>query len=89
MVKKSVSVSPSLSADTLTSSAILERIQRDGVRKTAEAHDEANAIQHKHGSRKSGLPQTGSARRRSAAATAANAAPAAPTAPDDGQGQLF
>ena len=47
-----------------------------GLRKTGEAHAEADAIQHKHGSRKSGMPPTTRARRR---------APAAP----DGQGQLF
>ncbi len=29
-----------------------------GLRRTREAHAEANAIQHKHGSRKSGLPPT-------------------------------
>ena len=53
-----------------------------GLRKTHEAQAEADAIQHKHGSRKSGLPPT---------------TPAAPTLPTkrrklaapDGQGQLF
>ncbi len=45
-------------------------------RQTRQAHAEADAIQHKHGSRKSGLPPTASTRRR------ARAAP-------DGQGRLF
>jgi len=47
-----------------------------GLRRTQEAHTEAKAIQHKHGSRKSGLPSTAPAKRR------ARAAP-------DGQGELF
>ena len=47
-----------------------------GLRQTREAHTEANAIQHKHGSRKSGLPPTAPKKRR------------ARTEPD-GQGQLF
>jgi deoxyribodipyrimidine photo-lyase len=47
-----------------------------GLRQTREAHAEATAIQHKHGSRKSGLPPTATQKRR------------ARTAPD-GQGQLF
>jgi deoxyribodipyrimidine photo-lyase len=47
-----------------------------GMRRTREAHAEANAIQHKHGSRKSGLPPAPSKKRR------ARAAP-------QGQGQLF
>jgi deoxyribodipyrimidine photo-lyase len=47
-----------------------------GLRRTREAHAEADAIQHKHGSRKSGLPPTSRSKRR------ARAAP-------DGQGQLF
>jgi deoxyribodipyrimidine photo-lyase len=46
------------------------------LRQTREAHAEASAIQHKHGSRKSGLPPTASTRRR------ARAAP-------KGQGQLL
>jgi deoxyribodipyrimidine photo-lyase len=46
------------------------------LRQTREAHAEADAIQHKHGSRKSGLPPTAATKRR------ARAAP-------DGQGQLF
>jgi deoxyribodipyrimidine photo-lyase len=46
------------------------------LRQTREAQTEANAIQHKHGSRKSGLPSTATAKRR------ARCAP-------DGQGQLF
>ncbi len=47
-----------------------------GLRRTCAAQTEAAAIQHKHGSRKSGLPATPSNKRR------ARAAP-------DGQGQLF
>ncbi len=47
-----------------------------GLRKTAPAQAEAGAIQHRHGSRKSGLPSTTPRRRRG---------PAAP----EGQGQLF
>jgi len=47
-----------------------------GLRQTREARAEADAIQRKHGSRKSGLPSTSSASRR------ARAAP-------HGQGQLF
>lgn len=35
------------------------------LRKTDEARAEAGAIQDRHGSRKSGLPQTGSGKRRS------------------------
>lgn len=47
-----------------------------GLRQTREAHAEADAIQHKHGSRKSGLPSTAAKKRR------ARAVP-------QGQGQLF
>ncbi len=47
-----------------------------GLRRTPDAQTEADAIQQKHGSRKSGLPPTASNKRR------ARAAP-------DGQGQLF
>jgi deoxyribodipyrimidine photo-lyase len=47
-----------------------------GLRRTQAAHIEAQAIQHKHGSRKSGLPPTNPRRRRGQ------------TAPE-GQGQLF
>ncbi len=47
-----------------------------GLRRTDEAHAEANAIQHKHGSRKSGLPPTTPAKRRRRASP-------------DSQGQLF
>jgi deoxyribodipyrimidine photo-lyase len=52
-----------------------------GLRRTREAHAEAGAIQHKHGSRKSGLPPSGSRTRRTRPANA----PAA----DDPQGRLF
>ena len=47
-----------------------------GLRKTQEAHVEADAIQRKHGSRKSGLPPTTPAKRRARATS-------------DDQGQLF
>jgi deoxyribodipyrimidine photo-lyase len=47
-----------------------------GLRQTREAQAEASAIQHKHGSRKSGLPPTAAKKRRTRAAP-------------DGQGQLF
>jgi deoxyribodipyrimidine photo-lyase len=47
-----------------------------GLRQTREAHAEADAIQHKHGSRKSGLPPTAPTKRRTRAVP-------------DGQGQLF
>ena len=50
--------------------------QLHGLRQTREAHDEAGAIQDKHGSRKSGLPRSGARARHSRAA-------------DDGQGRLF
>ena len=46
------------------------------LRQTREAHDEASAIQHKHGSRKSGLPPSGPRARRTRGA-------------DGGQGSLF
>jgi deoxyribodipyrimidine photo-lyase len=47
-----------------------------GLRRTRAARAEADAIQHKHGSRKSGLPPTSATKRRTRAAP-------------DGQGQLF
>jgi deoxyribodipyrimidine photo-lyase len=47
-----------------------------GLRKSGQAHAEAQAIQNKHGSRKSGLPPTSSGRR------ASRGSP-------EGQGQLF
>jgi deoxyribodipyrimidine photo-lyase len=47
-----------------------------GLRQTHEARAEADAIQHKHGSRKSGLPPTAAKKRRTQAAP-------------DNQGQLF
>jgi deoxyribodipyrimidine photo-lyase len=47
-----------------------------GLRRTREAHAEADAIQHKHGSRKSGLPSTAATKRRTR------------TTPDN-QGRLF
>ncbi|MDO9283732.1 MAG: FAD-binding domain-containing protein, partial [Aquabacterium sp.] len=68
-----------------------------GLRQTPQARDEAGAIQHKHGSRKSGLPPSGSRRglpmsgsqpgrpSRSPSRQRARGIPP----PDDGQGQLF
>ena len=47
-----------------------------GLRKTPEAHREAGSIQQNHGSRKSGLPQSGTKTRR-------------PKPADERQGQLF
>jgi deoxyribodipyrimidine photo-lyase len=47
-----------------------------GLRQTPEAHDEASAIQHKHGSRKSCLPPSGKRAPRTRAT-------------EDGQGRLF
>lgn len=47
-----------------------------GLRKTPAAHREAGSIQHKHGSRKSGLPQTGAKARKT-------------RKKDERQGQLF
>ncbi len=57
-----------------------------GLRQTREAHDEAGAIQHKHGSRKSGLPPSGNRARRTrkAGSDSAETLPA-----DDTQGRLF
>ena len=52
-----------------------------GLRQTPAAHTEADAIQRKHGSRKSGLPPSTRVRRRSGNGNG-NAAP-------EGQGQLF
>jgi deoxyribodipyrimidine photo-lyase len=55
-----------------------------GLRQTPQARGEAQAIQHKHGSRKSGLPPT-----RTGAASAAGKPVRRKTPVDDGQGQLF
>jgi deoxyribodipyrimidine photo-lyase len=52
-----------------------------GLRKTAEANDEAQVIQYKHGSRKSGLPPSGSRARRSRVAEMPSE--------DEVQGRLF
>jgi deoxyribodipyrimidine photo-lyase len=54
--------------------AAKDRLYR--LRQTHEAHAEAAAIQHKHGSRKSGLPPTAAPKRRA-------------RTPPDGQGRLF
>ena len=51
-----------------------------GLRKTSEAQGEAQVIQHKHGSRKSGLPPSGARARRSRQLD---------VGVDDRQGQLF
>ena len=66
-----------------------------GLRKTAQAHSEADAIQNKHGSRKSGLPQTGVKRRLPRSADKAKPKPGLTAKPvtadiDPGrQGELF
>jgi deoxyribodipyrimidine photo-lyase len=52
-----------------------------GLRQTQGARAQAQAIQHKHGSRKSGLPQMGPARRAKAGKSSA--------ANNPGQGELF
>jgi len=52
-----------------------------GLRKNPQAQGEANAIQHKHGSRTSGLPPSGTRPTRRSRAVDAGV--------DDGQGQLF
>lgn len=52
-----------------------------GLRKTRAAHEEAAAIQHRHGSRKSGLPPTGGRKRRPGEACIGSA--------DEAQGRLF
>ena len=57
-----------------------------GLRQTREAHDEAGAIQHKHGSRKSGLPPSGNRARRTRKADSATADSASA---NDRQGRLF
>ncbi len=59
-----------------------------GLRKTREAHAEADLIQRKHGSRKSGLPPTTPATKR-ATKPAAKPPKRRVRAPPDGQGQLF
>jgi deoxyribodipyrimidine photo-lyase len=50
-----------------------------GLRKTPEARAQADAVQSRHGSRKSGLAQTGVPRRASKAGSAAKAAAQAPS----------
>jgi len=51
-----------------------------GLRKAAEVREEADAIQHKHGSRKSGLARS---------TAAAPRVKRRQSSPPDGQGQLF
>ncbi len=70
--------SPSYPAPIVDERAALAAAKEQlyGLRKTREAHAEADAIQDKHGSRKSGMPSTAPRKRRQ---------PASP----DGQGQLF
>ena len=61
-----------------------------GLRKTPAARMEADAVQHKHGSRKSGLPSTAPVKRtvkRTVKRATKRRAKDAP--PDDGQGSLF
>ena len=58
-----------------------------GLRKTAQAREEASAVQARHGSRKSGLPPSGQRRGANpkAAADRTSKTPSAPQA----QGDLF
>jgi deoxyribodipyrimidine photo-lyase len=56
------------------------------LRQTPQAQGEAQAIQHKHGSRKSGLQPT---RMGTGGSTAASKPARRKTPVDDGQGQLF
>jgi deoxyribodipyrimidine photo-lyase len=58
--------------DKLAVKAAKDRLY--GLRKTPEARAEADAVQSRHGSRKSGMAQTGSRRRSSKADSAAKAA---------------
>jgi deoxyribodipyrimidine photo-lyase len=57
-----------------------------GLRKSLEAREEASEVQARHGSRKSGLPQTGQRKRSARAARDARQAPTLQTSP---QGNLF
>ena len=67
--------------DKLAMKAAKDRMY--GLRKTQEAREEAGEVQAKHGSRKSGLPQSGQRRK-----TTANRNVDAPSAPTH-QGDLF
>jgi deoxyribodipyrimidine photo-lyase len=58
-----------------------------GLRKTAEAREEASGVQARHGSRKSGLPPSGQ-RRQANTQTQARRADKAPKVPSP-QGDLF
>ena len=60
-----------------------------GLRKTPEARTEAGAIQHKHGSRKSGLAQTGNRRGTSPRAATRKTASASPSPSPILQEDLF
>ena len=60
-----------------------------GLRRTREAHAEAGAIQHKHGSRKSGLPQSGGQSGLPKAGNSSGKRARSTPPADDGQGQLF
>jgi deoxyribodipyrimidine photo-lyase len=60
-----------------------------GLRQTPEARAEASAVQSRHGSRKSGLPQTTMRKRAAASTTTRNAAKAQAEQTDLAQGDLF
>ena len=60
-----------------------------GLRQTARAHAEADAIQLKHGSRKSGLPQPGAKGRPPRGAVKPKLKSTPPPALDPNQGELF
>ena len=60
-----------------------------GLRQTPEARAEANAVQSRHGSRKSGLPQTAMRKRATASTTARKLAKAGAAQADLAQGDLF
>jgi deoxyribodipyrimidine photo-lyase len=70
--------------DKLSLQAAKDRMY--GLRKSLEAREEASEVQARHGSRKSGLPQTGQRKRSARAARDARQAPTLQTSP---QGNLF
>jgi deoxyribodipyrimidine photo-lyase len=71
--------------DKLAMQAAKDRMY--GLRKTAEAREEASGVQARHGSRKSGLPPSGQ-RRQANTQTQARRADKAPKVPSP-QGDLF
>jgi len=71
---------PAYPAPIVDEAAALKRAKDTlyGLRRGERAHQEADAIQQRHGSRKAGLPRSGTTRRRMT-----------PTEPDEGQQSLF